>query len=86
MKQKLYIKNEKGRYEEYKPERKTDDEDFSEYLLQFWNPPHPYSDPLLSLPQPVFAGFRDKPDKSPRYRRGQEVLSHDMGAEVYYCS
>ena len=27
MKQKLYIKNEKGRYEEYKPERKTDDED-----------------------------------------------------------
>lgn len=24
-KQKLYIKNEKGRYEEYKPERKTDD-------------------------------------------------------------
>lgn len=27
MKQKLYIKNEKGGYEEYKPERKTDDED-----------------------------------------------------------
>lgn len=27
MKQKLYIKNEKGRYDEYKPERKTDDED-----------------------------------------------------------
>ena len=26
-KQKLYIKNEKGRYEEYKPERKTDDDD-----------------------------------------------------------
>lgn len=25
MKQKLYIKNEKGRYEEYKPELKTDD-------------------------------------------------------------
>ena len=25
-KQKLYIKNEKGRYEEYKPERKVDDE------------------------------------------------------------
>ena len=24
-KQKLYIKNEKGRYEEYKPEMKTDD-------------------------------------------------------------
>ena len=27
MKQKLYIKNEKGRYEEYKPENKTDDDD-----------------------------------------------------------
>ena len=27
MKQKLYIKNEKGGYEEYKPESKTDDED-----------------------------------------------------------
>ena len=27
MKQKLYIKNEKGRYEEYKPERKTYDDD-----------------------------------------------------------
>ena len=27
MKQKLYIKNGKGRYEEYKPERKTDDDD-----------------------------------------------------------
>ena len=27
MKQKLYIKNEKGRYEEYKPEMKTDDDD-----------------------------------------------------------
>lgn len=26
-KQKLYIKNEKGRYEEYKPERKVDDPD-----------------------------------------------------------
>lgn len=26
-KQKLYIKNEKGRYEEYKPEMKTDDDD-----------------------------------------------------------
>lgn len=26
-KQKLYIKNEKGRYEEYKPERKVDDEE-----------------------------------------------------------
>lgn len=26
-KQKLYIKNEKGRYEEFKPERKTDDSD-----------------------------------------------------------
>lgn len=27
MKQKLYIKNEKGRYEEYKPELKVNDED-----------------------------------------------------------
>lgn len=27
MKQKLYIKNEQGKYEEYKPENKTDDDD-----------------------------------------------------------